>query len=267
VPVLLYHGIGASSIPELARFELTLPAFTDHMRHLARHGYTVVPLAQYADALRDPGARTLPERPIVITFDDGYANFARAAEILADFQYPSTLFIPTAYAATTSSWLSGRAGSQPMLDWNDIRRVRTLGVEIGAHSHEHVPLDEFSRERVNAEVARSRAVLDGQLGVAVDGFAYPFGYHDVTVTSAVRRAGFRYACAVKDSLSTPNDDPYAISRLFAPTTGDTESFERLLTHGARRPRRHERVTTKAWRTVRRARRHLDRRPEVSSPRA
>jgi peptidoglycan/xylan/chitin deacetylase (PgdA/CDA1 family) len=270
VPVLLYHGIGRTSVPELARFEISAGGFADHMRHLAREGYAVIRLAEYAAFLRDPVNVVLPDRPVVITFDDGYANFADAAEVLADFGFPSTLFVATAYVGGTNSWLPGRAGTQPMLGWDKIAHVRSLGVEIGAHSHEHVPLDEFPPATVRAQVDRSRATLEDQLGVAMDAFAYPFGYHDGTVTSAVQESGFRYACAVKDSLSTPEDGAFAIARLFAPTTGDAESFERLLTHGTRRRRRHERVTTKAWRTVRRARRHLGQprgRDVLSSPRA
>ena len=253
VPVLLYHAIGSSGAPGLAPFEIDRAGFAQHMLHLARTRRTVIPLAEYAHALRSGDPTNLPDRPTVLTFDDGFANFMQAAEVMCAHGYPATLFVSTSHVAATSAWLSGVAQWQRMLTWADLAELVTMGIELGAHAHTHVALDEIDDLSIEREVRTSKHQLEDRLGREVRGFAYPFGYSDRRVREKVEAAGYEYACAVKDSLSEPFDDPYAIARIFAPTIGNTDELERTLTCGNRRSRRHERVATKAWRTYRKVR--------------
>jgi peptidoglycan/xylan/chitin deacetylase (PgdA/CDA1 family) len=254
VPVLLYHSIGASGADGLAPWEMPRAVFATHMDVLDDHGYDVIALSHYASWLRDPAAVTLPARPVVVTFDDGYANFVEAAEVMADRSLPSTLFVATAYVDATSSWLTDpRAAREPMLTRAMLESLPALGVEIGAHAHDHVALDELSPDAVKEQVTRSKSLLEDLLGRRVTSFAYPFGYSDKRVRAAVAAAGYERACAVKDSLSAPFDDVFAIARVFAPATADVRVFEQALRFGKRPVRRHERVATKTWRAVRRVR--------------
>jgi peptidoglycan/xylan/chitin deacetylase (PgdA/CDA1 family) len=253
VPVLLYHSIGSSGAPGLAPFEIDRAGFIQHMSHLARTQRTVIPLAEYAEALRTGDTTGLSDRPTVLTFDDGFANFMQAAEVMCAHDYPATVLVATSHLGATRAWLSGVAQWQRMLTWGDVAELASLGIEVGAHAHTHVALDELDDLSIEREVRTSKHQLEDRLGREVRGFAYPFGYSDRRVRDKVRAAGYEYACAVKDSLSEPFDDPYAIARIFAPTTGNTDELERVLTCGNRRSRRHERVATKAWRTYRKAR--------------
>jgi peptidoglycan/xylan/chitin deacetylase (PgdA/CDA1 family) len=253
VPVLLYHSIGTSGHDGLAPWEVSPDVFAGHLRYLDAHDYTVLPLATFARGLRAERS-SLPPRPVVITFDDGYANFTTAASLLVSAGVPATLFVPTAAVGGTSSWLPGPAGDEPLLSWSAIADLDAAGIEIGAHARHHVALDELSRATIQEEVQCSKRDLEEQLGHEVTGFAYPFGYSDGRVRRAVAGAGYGYACAVKDSLSGPNDDRYALARLFVPPEPDLVRFGRVLEHGTRRYRKRERAITKAWRTWRRARR-------------
>ena len=117
VPVLMYHSIGTSGLDGLAPWEVAPDVFAGHLRYLAAHDYTVVPLATLARGL---GARreALPARSVVITFDDGYANFTTAAAMLVDAGLPATLFVPTAAVGGTSAWLPGPASGERILSWS-----------------------------------------------------------------------------------------------------------------------------------------------------
>jgi peptidoglycan/xylan/chitin deacetylase (PgdA/CDA1 family) len=139
-----------------------------------------------------------------------------------------------------------------MLTWEQLAELDRNGIEIGSHSHLHRPIDTVPRRVVRSEVLRSRELLADHLGHAPASFAYPHGYSSRRVRELVASA-FDQACAVKDALSGPGDDPTAIARLFV-GWGDTgDRVERLLTEGHRRRTRHERLVTRGWRIARRLR--------------
>ncbi len=254
VPVLLYHSVSRESVSGFEPWQVDPGVFAAQMQYLADEGYQPIRLADYAGWLRAPETGPLPAKPCVITFDDGLADFANAVDTLAGHGFPSTMFVPTAYIGGTSTWLGdGALGAQRIMSWRELRGLRDAGVEIGAHAHVHRPLDERSRPSVRRDVVASKRILEDGLGEEVRAFAYPHGYSDRRVRGEVARASFRYACAVNDSLSGPADDPYAICRIFAPTSRDPVAFARLLEHGSRPMRGRERIVTKGWRTARRVR--------------
>ncbi len=162
-----------------------------------------------------------PEQTVVITFDDGFADFAEhALPVLTGYELTSTMYVVTGCVGSTSTWLeSVGEGDRPMLGWSDIESLAKAGVEIGAHTHSHPQLDIINRDTAWEEIRRSRGVLQDRLGHEIPSFAYPFGFHGPRIRALVERAGFTSACAVKDALSGPGDDPLAIARVIVP--GDT----------------------------------------------
>lgn len=256
VPVLLYHSVRPAPTPGYDAWETSPARMRAQLDTLDALGYTPVALATYAGWLRgDPGIE-LPARPVVITFDDGFANFCDLVPLLVDRGVPVTMFVPTAYVGGESSWLP-REFRRAMLTWGQIVDLDRAGIEIGSHAHRHRPVDVLPGTRLRAEIAQSRDLLAEHLGHPCASFAYPHGYHSHAVCRAVAAAGFAQACAVKDTLSGPGDDPLAIARLFVGWDDVGARFERLLSHGHRRPHRHERVVTRGWRIARRVRSRVD----------
>jgi peptidoglycan/xylan/chitin deacetylase (PgdA/CDA1 family) len=265
IPVLCYHSVGPRRVEELQPWELEPAYFDDQISYLRDVGYEPVPLRALAAWLRNPASVTIPTHPVVVTFDDGYTNFELAADILAAHRVPVTLFVPTAYIDDGSTWFdSPEARRARILSWNALRDLHRGGVEIGSHSHRHIPLDEQPFRRAKADIVLSKQLLEDELGEAVRAFAYPYGYYDGRVRRELARAGFEYACAVKNWTSGRDDDHLAIARVFPPAAGDLSTFDRVLRLGNRRPRRREPVQTKAWRMVRRARAQLWRRNATRS---
>ena len=247
-PVLLYHGVRDRPVAGLERWTLSRAAFAAHVEAIVASGRTPLTMSALAACLRGDAGAALPERPVAITFDDGWADTRDAVELLAARGIASTTYVQT-----------GRLGGADWLDAAGVRALDALGdgVEIGAHTVDHPRLDELSGVPLAREVAGSKAHLEDVLGHPVAGLAYPHGAHDARSRAAVVAAGFTHAAAVKDALSHPGDDPFAIARW---TVTDGVGPERLLAvldgDGARVVRAGDRPRTVAYRTARRLRRRL-----------
>jgi peptidoglycan/xylan/chitin deacetylase (PgdA/CDA1 family) len=228
------------------------------MEHLSGRGYRSLTISQLEDCLRPEGP-SLPERPVVITFDDGFADFhSTALPVLEAHHLASTLYVTTGYLGGTAGWLSReREQDRPMLRREQLHDVAERGPDIGAHSHTHPRLDELGAADSRAEIRRSKEVLEQELQRPVTGFAYPHGYHSRRVREQVIEAGYTSSAAVRHAMSSTEDDVFALARVVVLADTATEDLERLLAgqgipQAPCRPRRR----TALWRAARRTRRML-----------
>jgi len=171
VVVLIYHRVGRR-----AETEIDMPAadFERQMAWLAETGRVVdIDTAVARLVLREPareGARSGPD-PVVVTFDDGTSDLAEVAlPILARHQVPATVYLATRHVDEQLPW---PADGQP-LSWAGAREMVDSGlVTIGSHTHSHALLDRLSPDEAAAELDRSKGLIEDNLGVAADHFAYP----------------------------------------------------------------------------------------------
>lgn len=254
LPVLLYHSICSGARPEQHGWITAPGVFADHMAYLHGEGYRALTVSEYAAMLAEP-MTDAPERTVVITFDEGFSDFTEhALPVLIRYELKSTMYVVTGCVGSTSTWLEAVGeGDREMLGWSAIESLVEAGVEIGAHTHSHPQLDIINRSTAWEEIRRSKGVLEDRLGREVPSFAYPFGFHGPRIRALVERAGFRSACAVKDALSGPGDDPLAIARVIVPGDTGVGTLTDLLA-GRGRPQawRGERTSTKAFRVARRS---------------
>lgn len=209
----MYHSIAARSSPAFRRYCVDPGAFAEQMMSVVSSGYQTLTVSELVSA-RASG-QELPERTLVLTFDDAFADFHRSAlETLTRHGLKATLYVPTNYVGGTSRWLSAEGeGDRPVLGWSALAEVAAAGVEVASHSQSHAQLDLLSPAALHAELVDSRRALEDRLQREVTSLAYPFGYHTPRVREAARAAGYRSACAVRDLSSTPADDPHALNRL------------------------------------------------------
>jgi peptidoglycan/xylan/chitin deacetylase (PgdA/CDA1 family) len=255
IPVLLYHNV-PRAVAATDRLAVPYELFCAHMDVVAASKRVPLTINQLADGLL--GRRPLPPRPVAITFDDGYGNSLPAVEALEERDLAATIYVTT-----------GTLSTGAMLTEDQIRRLagRRDRVEVGAHSVNHPHLDELKPAQVELQVRLSKERLEQILGSAVDTFAYPFGSYDRRVREIVIAAGFQSAAAVKNALSHPGDDPWAIARWTADRTTSVGQVERLLGgRGARRAWSRERLRTRGYRAARRVRRQLLDAPEMTTVR-
>jgi peptidoglycan/xylan/chitin deacetylase (PgdA/CDA1 family) len=250
VPVLMYHSIAAQATRRFRRFVVQPGEFAAHMDYLASAGYHPVTAAEL---VKGRSGRPLPPRPVVLTFDDAYTDFYSAVlPVLRAHGFRATLYVPTAYVGATARFnASVGEHDRAVLSWQALLEIAAEGMEVAAHSHTHPQLDRVPPSVISDEVVRSRGMLEQKLGLSVDGFAYPFGYWNRAVRGAIATAGYRYACAVDELVTVPDDDVLTLPRLTVNAGIGVAGLARLLRaqpmRGGRRLAAAKRV---AWRAVR-----------------
>lgn len=208
--ILAYHRV-ADLASNPSGLNVRPEKFDAQMRFIARH-FTPIPLLDLVQT-RLSGA-PIPARSVVVTFDDGCRdNVVRALPILMRHGIPATFYLCTGFLdGTFKPWWEG-AGA-PM-SWMEARKLVNAGMEIGAHSVNHPHFGEMTPAAVEVEIAESRERIQGQLGISVKSFAYPFGIEaDVAVGRPIcRRLDFACAVSTDPGLSPPDDDLFAMRRV------------------------------------------------------
>jgi peptidoglycan/xylan/chitin deacetylase (PgdA/CDA1 family) len=197
LPILMYHRItNEATFPGLA---VTPRQFERQLAFLRRFGYTGLTMLELAEALA--GKTSLPKRPVVITFDDGYAdNYATAWPLLQKYGYKATIFLVSAFVGQTSSFdpvLPVEYQTSQMLTPSQILEMAQQGIEFGSHTHTHKALPQLEPALRLQELEQSRHTLAALLGHEVYSFAYPYSQVDAPSETDVETAGFRLAVAGK----------------------------------------------------------------------
>jgi peptidoglycan/xylan/chitin deacetylase (PgdA/CDA1 family) len=252
LPILMYHSIGTTTTRKFRAFAMDPAEFAEQMAYLDDQGYQPVTARDAAE--RQASGTSLPERPVVLTFDDAYEDFYTAAlPVLRKHRFASTLFVPTGCVGMTA-WFNAFMGGEdhPIMSWPALCDTLTEGVEIAAHSHTHPHLDLVPEDVARDEVSRSRGLLEDHLGVPAEGFAYPFGYWNRAARAAVADGGLRYGVAVADLRMSPGDDMFTLPRLTVRAGIGVAGLARLLnTPPTLRRRGMSRARRAASRAVRR----------------
>ncbi len=182
VPILMYHYIGNNPNPadkERYALSVTPDNFTAQMKYLADNHYSTITLDTLYPALE--GKISLPPKPVIITFDDGYEDlFYNAFPILLQYHLRATSFIPT-----------GLINQGYYLTWTQIKQMQKSGlITFEAHSVHHYQLTSLSGSALKEEIVGSKEQLEQELGVPVNFFAYPYGTYNSRVVQALKNAGF-----------------------------------------------------------------------------
>ncbi|HUZ54530.1 MAG TPA: polysaccharide deacetylase family protein [Streptosporangiaceae bacterium] len=263
VPVLMYHEITAD--PVLSRHLAVRPEeFALQLGYLRGGGFSSLHAGEFARLMKG-GGRGLPARPVVLTFDDGFADFYDVAlPMLQRYGFTATLYVTTGWIADRDQpGGNGPAGASGpgtgMLSWSQVEAAAATGIEIGAHTEFHPQLDQLSPSALRRELAGSKSLLEDRLGVPVTGLSYPFGYSNRRVREAAVAVGYQYACAVANRLACTSDDRFALPRLTIGRATRLPGFAQIV-RAERLPPEFlaYRLLTKGWAAVRHARSALNR---------
>ncbi len=253
VPVLCYHSITTEATERYRGFAIDPGLFREQMAAVAGSGRRTVTVGDLAGSLAK-GAPATVEPTVVLTFDDGFREtHSVVLPVLEGLGLKATAYLVSAYIDGTSRWLvPDGEGDRPLLSWTEARELAEHGIEIGSHGHHHVALDVLRDADARDEIVRSRQVLEDGLGRPVTTIAYPYGYHSALIKRTVREAGYTNACGVKQAISHPADDQFAISRIIVYADTPPEAFRDWLSgDGLPLGWPTERLVTRGWRTYRR----------------
>lgn len=251
VPVLMYHEIGRP--PETkSRLAVSQAAFAEQLAYLHSSGFNTI-TAGTLSAILSAETQKLPNRTVVLTFDDGYENFySRAMPLLRQYNFSATLFVTTGWVQDNGRQSAENSPGQ-MLSWSQITDAALAGMEIAAHSHRHPQLDQLPENLLNEELYASKELLEDKVGYPVTGLAYPFGYSNARVRQLARDAGYRYGCTVQNVAVNPASDLFALPRLTVRNSTTIRAFHQLIHDPAPMVLLNDRMLTKGWAVVRRSR--------------
>ncbi|HWI52694.1 MAG TPA: polysaccharide deacetylase family protein [Symbiobacteriaceae bacterium] len=211
VPVLLYHNLTTDSTTDDAA---TLPVaeFSAQMAWLDGHDYTAITTSDLENWLLR--GDSLPPRPVLITFDDGYqSNFDLAFPLLKEHGLKATIFVVTGAVGQ-------QPGKYPHLSAATMQAMARSGlIEFQAHSHDgHRLVGE-----VPALLAWSSPEIADDVDVLLEtfaadelqrptAFAYPFGAFDDEAMATLQTAGFDLAFTVEPGYARLGESPLRLQR-------------------------------------------------------
>jgi len=189
--------------------------FASQMRWLDRRGDTAVTLREVWDPWQHRGR--LPERPIVVTFDDGYRSIAtNAAPELRAHRWPGVLDLDASNIDAAEGFGEDR-----------IAQLLRAGWELNSHTLTHPDLTTLDIDSLRREASGSRKLLRRTFHVPVDFFCYPSGRFDDRVVAAVKKSGYLGATTTLYGLATP-DDPYRLAHVRVNRSDGVDGFEAKL---------------------------------------
>ena len=204
VPILYYHYIRINPSPrDRLGFSLSTPPamFRGQMQYLADHGFHVISLHQAVIAIKNHSG--LPARPIVLTFDDGYADFfTTAVPILQSHGFTATTFV-----------ISGRMGWAGFMTPSQVVAANAMGFTIGAHTVDHVALAAQAPARATWEMKQSKLALENLLGHPVLDFAYPYGSFNQYDMAQAKSLGFETAASTMYGTAHTPGQLFELSRM------------------------------------------------------
>ncbi len=211
--ILMYHQVTPRPAPQFARYTVTPNAFAAQMKWLALAGYRTITLDDLCAARAKQAS--LPDRTVILTFDDGYEESAEhAVPLMARYGFTAVFYLVASLPGLTSQWLMPELGCEfPLFDWNTARGLEKSGFHCEAHSMSHPHLAEVSPEKCRSELTESRRILEDQLGHEVRHLAYPYGSYNDTVRQLAAEAGYISACSTRKGLSGATDDILALHRI------------------------------------------------------
>jgi peptidoglycan/xylan/chitin deacetylase (PgdA/CDA1 family) len=211
--ILMYHKI--DELPNGVRNPgnfVSPRCFEEQMDALRSWGYRTISFEQWME-YHDGAGITLPHRPLILTFDDGYTCFDEHAwPVLKARGMSATVFLVASQIGGANVWDEGEV-RLPLLGAERIRVLQSEGVDFGSHSVTHCPLARIASEEAFRELADSRRLLGELLGRDVDTFAYPFSNQSDSVRALARQAGYRCAVRGKGRMNARGNDPFGLRRI------------------------------------------------------
>ncbi len=205
VNAFIYHRFDEFRYPST---NIAVAVFRQQLEYLKQRQIAVLPLQEVVTRLQQH--TVLPERAVVLTVDDAFTSFYKAAmPVIEEYGYPVTLFVN-----------SDAVGSNGYMTWEQLREVQTKGITIGNHSATHDYLverqagEDFAmwQERVTQDIAEAERALKEHLGTDATLFAYPFGEFNHPLMDIVRKQGFSAAIGQQSGVMHDHSDLYCLPR-------------------------------------------------------
>ncbi len=217
IPILVYHSVRPHPYPEppaIDQFDVTPELFEKQLRYLQDNGFITVSVDDLVNSFT--GGKALPEKTVVINFDDGWENqYTYAFPLLKKYGDTATFFIYT-----------NAIGHRHFLTWQEVKELAAGGMQIGSHTKSHPYLNKISEDRLKDEIMGSKKIIENNLGKPVTAFASPFGYSNPDIVSLIKEAGYTSGRTTNWGTYHSKDDLLQLKSVFV---GDSfDAFIKLV---------------------------------------
>lgn len=207
VPIFMYHEVAdAATLAALAGriqqgYVVTRDTFEQHLRALRELGCRSLDLSQLTQWIR--AGTPIPERSVVITFDDGFhGNHALALPLLEKYGFSATFFVAT-----------NRIGDTAMMSWDQLRDMQARGMSIESHTASHPLLSTLSPDETRRELTASRDVLARELARPARFISLPNGDSNSWYESLARETGYEGGCGSQFGCNDRGTNPFLLRRI------------------------------------------------------
>ncbi len=206
VPILMYHYISTPpSGADAVRRDLSVPPdiLAQHLAFLRERGYTSISLTDLVLALQI--GQPLPDKPIVLTFDDGYRDaYEKAFPLLQAYGFTGTFFLLTDPIDQ---------GDPAYLSWDQVIEMETAGMAMEAHGHTHDDLQGRSRDYLIWQMLGAKEAIEARTHKPVRFYCYPSGSYDALAVSILHELDYWAAVTIQHGREQCSDRPYELVRL------------------------------------------------------
>lgn len=188
IPALMYHHLVETDdelTPDILAETVTAGKFESDMKRLSESGYTAIFASEYYRSFVE-ATYELPEKPVIITFDDGYeSNFLIAQPILRKYGFRADIFMVTDFE-------DGRDGKFTFLSWDQMREMEKSGdIEIQLHGKNHHDVTKITTDELEDQISAAQALIDRELGPRqFKMYAYPMSSFNIATVNLLTRMGY-----------------------------------------------------------------------------
>jgi peptidoglycan/xylan/chitin deacetylase (PgdA/CDA1 family) len=221
---LYYHSV--SDLP--VRSCVAPGMFAAQMEYLRHHGYRVLSCTEAVQYLAE--RIPVPEKSIVLTFDDGFLdNYEQAFPILERFKLPAIIFLAASYIGAGRLPTLTRTDFVPQpLTWEQVREMHAHGVEFGSHTLTHPMLSRISSVQARREVHESKRMIEDKLGSPVRFFCYPRGDFSPSIQQIVREGHYAAACSIIPGVNDWRTDLFLLKRTYISRRDTVDEFAKKM---------------------------------------
>jgi peptidoglycan/xylan/chitin deacetylase (PgdA/CDA1 family) len=214
VVCLVYDRFGDDRYPST---NTSVAVFEEHLKYLSDNGfksYTV------SELLNDTSALSNESKKVLITVDDGFASFyENGIPLLEKYKMKATLYVNTE-----------SVGWSDFLSWQQLEELKTKGIEIGSHSHQHkffVNAHDTLRAKVFEEdLLKAEELFEEHLGMVPKTYVYPYGEFTDDMVEVIKKHDYEIAFAQNSGVLSNTSHPFAVPRF--PVAGEHVSMEQFI---------------------------------------
>jgi peptidoglycan/xylan/chitin deacetylase (PgdA/CDA1 family) len=194
-------------------YSLTVNHFREQMKCLYNGGYKTINLNQLLDI-----NALVPEKSLVITFDDGWAdNYRNVLPTLKEYDLTATIFV-----------ITGSVGQSNYMGWTQLREMSKAGFSIQSHTVSHKPLAGLNDDQLIHELTSSKKTIEDHIGTPVNFLSLPHGVFDRQVLATAQKVGYQAVCISEPGFAHEYSSPAVFRRINVSDYYTLGTFEKII---------------------------------------